>query len=102
MKRAMSSFTLKERMLLYFVAFVICLAAVMNYYVLLIVTFTPLRELGSFGFGLFMSISFVLGIFIFRRLPIIKRLLFSALVVLILDYFIAAILIIGGAKINYC
>ena len=102
MKRAKPLFAVKERMLLYFVAFVICLAAVMNYYVLLIVTFTPLREWGSLGFGLFISMSFVLGIFIFKRLPIVKRVMFSALVVLILDYLVAAILIIGGAKINYC
>jgi hypothetical protein len=101
-KRAMPIFTLVERLLLYFVAFAICLAAVLNYYALLIVTFTALREWGPLGFGLFVSISFALGIFIFKRLPIFKRLLFSALVVLILDYLVAAILIIGGAKIHYC
>jgi len=74
----------------------------MDLYQFLVVTATPLRIWGPMGFGLYMSISFLGGIFIFRKFSVAKRILFGLLVAVLSNYLLAALFIAAGVTLSFC
>jgi hypothetical protein len=74
----------------------------MDIYPFLVVTATPLREWGPMWFSLYLTISFFAGFFIFKRFPMVKRILFGLLVAVIANYLLAALFIAAGVNLSFC